>query len=156
MTIQNRDFPAISVDNLPKKEPAKQVGALCWRVEKGKVEVLLVTSRDTGRWVIPKGWTMKDKSDADAAATEAWEEAGVEGKLGENAVGAYAYYKVLNCGKGEPCVVDVYALKVKSLSEKFPEASERKRRWFTPKKAAARVDEPDLKALLRGFDPKIS
>ena len=71
----------------PKAQPQKaadstaQIGAICWRMHRAKVEVLLITSRDTGRWVIPKGWPMQGLSDAEAASIEAWEEAGVRGDI---------------------------------------------------------------------------
>ncbi|MEN9850080.1 MAG: hypothetical protein RL128_243, partial [Pseudomonadota bacterium] len=60
-----------------------QYGALCWRMHRGKVEVLLITSRDTGRWVIPKGWPIDGLAPAQTAAREAWEEAGVEGDIAD-------------------------------------------------------------------------
>lgn len=153
MTIQRRNLPKIDVSDIPACSARTQVGALCWRVEKGKVEVLLITSRETGRWVIPKGWPMKKKSSAEAAAQEAWEEAGVKGRILESCLGFYAYHKVIGPGTDVPCVVSVYPLKVKSSSEKFPEAKERKRRWFSLKKAANKVIEPELQDIILQFDP---
>ncbi len=153
MTIQRRDVPAIEVSDVPKGAGRTQVAALCWRMQKGKPEVLLVTSRETGRWVIPKGWPMKDRSDPEAAQREAWEEAGVKGQVGDHSLGVYAYHKVLGSGSDVPCVVSVFPMQVDAVEDKFPEAAERERRWFAPKKAARRVDEPELRDILRGFDP---
>lgn len=154
MTLQRRDISQIAIADLPKDIVRAQVGALCWRVEKGKAEVLLITSRDTGRWVIPKGWPMKGKTGAQAACQEAWEEAGATGKISGNCIGLYAYNKVLGPGSDVPCIVSVYPMKIQNLAKDFPEAKERKRRWFGPKKAASRVDELELRDILRSFDPK--
>ncbi|TMV51109.1 NUDIX domain-containing protein, partial [Thioclava sp. BHET1] len=82
-------------DAVETEDRAAQVAGLCWRLSNKKVEVLLVTSRDTGRWIIPKGWTMKGKSKAEAALQEAYEEAGVEGSHGK-AIGDYAYVKLVD------------------------------------------------------------
>lgn len=128
--------------------PQPQFAALCWRMRRDKVEVLLITSRDTGRWVIPKGWQMADKSGSGTAAQEAWEEAGVTGIIGEQALGRYGYDKVLTPDMHLPCAVSVYPLRVAALARKFPERSERRRKWFTAEKAARKVAEPDLRALL--------
>jgi len=154
MTVQRNIPPPIGVADIPDGKARTQVAALCWRIEDGKPQVLLITSRETGRWVLPKGWPVEGKSAFESARTEAWEEAGVEGKVSDDCLGLYAYYKVLGPGMDVPCVVAVYPLKVKALADDFPERPERKRQWFSPKKAAQRVDEPELKELLRGFDPK--
>ena len=135
---------------------ATQVGALCYRVRDGEVQVLLVTSRSTRRWIIPKGWPVKGQSLPKAAETEAWEEAGVRGKLGRDCLGFYSYLK-LGEAPGTPdvpCIVSVYPLKVKSIEKKYPERRDRQRRWFTPEDAARKVQEPELQRLLAGFDPE--
>lgn len=143
---------------IPQKTPlrgeiAEQVAALCYReVRKGKKEVLLVTSRDTGRWVIPKGWPMEDKSDHAAAKQEAWEEAGVKsGKVKSRALGRFCYDKKLDDGDVCPVEVAVYPLRVDDTKKSFPEADERERIWVSPKKAAKMVREPELKKILRNF-----
>ncbi len=135
------------------RRPSLQVGALCWRMSDKGLRVLLITSRDTGRWVIPKGWRMKKRSDWDAAAREAWEEAGVEGEVSQSALGLYTYRKILPGGVWIPCAVQVYALRVQSMRREYPETSQRSNRWFSRKKAARNVAEPELAALIRGFDP---
>lgn len=129
-----------------------QYGALCYRTGgKEGCEVLLITSRDTGRWVIPKGWPIAGLSPALSAAREAWEEAGVKGKPAEAALGAYAYAKRMARGGAQPCVVEVFALEVSKLSNDFPEKGQRRRKWVRPEKAAQRVDEPELAAILVAF-----
>ena len=128
--------------------PQPQFAALCWRMRRDKPEVLLITSRDTGRWVIPKGWQIAGKDGPASAAQEAWEEAGVEGRIGPAPLGLYAYDKVMTPDKCLPCAVSVYALRVATLARRFPERKERRRKWFTAEKAARKVAEPDLRALL--------
>jgi 8-oxo-dGTP pyrophosphatase MutT (NUDIX family) len=138
----------------PKAAGARiQYGALCWRMGGGGVEVLLITSRDTGRWVIPKGWPMPGLPPESAAAQEAWEEAGVEGVVAPMSLGRYGYQKILPKSAAVPCAVAVYGLRVQSLSDSFPEAAERRRQWFHQDEAARLVNEPDLGRLIAGFVP---
>ena len=130
------------------------MAALCWRKARGRTEVLLITSRDTGRWVVPKGWPMKGLSDAQAAMCEAWEEAGVRvGADKARRVGQFYYDKGLDDGSDLPIVADVYKVRVRDgdLADRFPEAGQRKRAWVPSKKAARMVDEPALKTLLRSL-----
>lgn len=129
-------------------EGATQVAALCWRMRKGGVQVLLITSRDTGRWVIPKGWPMAGLSTAAAAAREAWEEAGVEGKVQETCLGEFGYDKLARMAVTVRCRVAVHALQVQALKSRFPEAGQRRREWFQPHVAADLVAEPQLQELL--------
>lgn len=136
-----------------KSEVRTQFAALCYRLIKGKPEILLITSRGTKRWIVPKGWPMDGLTPAQAALQEAWEEAGVVGRAIERCVGVYSYEKFLDSNISLPCVAMVYPVRVEKMAKDFPEAGERKRHWFTPKKAASKVDEPDLGALIRSFDP---
>jgi 8-oxo-dGTP pyrophosphatase MutT (NUDIX family) len=133
--------------------PRLQVGALCWRRSPKGLRILLVTSRDTGRWVIPKGWPMRNRTDAEAAAREAWEEAGLKGEIGEPSIGFYTYRKVLGPGRSVPCVVRVFPLEVRAMLREYPETGQRRQKWFAPEKAARRVVEPELAELIRGFEP---
>lgn len=143
-------------------EARTQYGALCWRrardKDKEKLEVLLVTSRETGRWIIPKGWPIKGLGPCETARQEAYEEAGVDGKVSDACAGIYSYTKLLGPQRetGVPCVVAVYPLRVSKLVDDFPEREERRRKWFSPKKAAQKVDEPELRALLREFPEALS
>lgn len=126
-----------------------QVAALCYRMKGAQKEVLLITSRGTGRWIVPKGWPIEGLDGAGAAAQEAWEEAGVKpGKIDRDPIGSFGYDKILDNGVPAPVEAQVFAIEVKTLKDDFPEADERTRKWVTPEEAATMVDEPDLKALL--------
>jgi 8-oxo-dGTP pyrophosphatase MutT (NUDIX family) len=131
----------------------QQVGALPYRlIENDKLELLLITSRDTGRWLIPKGWPMAGVKDHDAAAQEAWEEAGVVGPVRRKAIGSYRYNKLLP-KKAIPCRVTVFPLLVEIFDYAWPEFGERKRAWFSPDEAASLVLEKGLAKILSGFSP---
>ncbi|WP_240989405.1 NUDIX hydrolase [Salipiger mangrovisoli] len=114
----------------------------------GKLRVLMVTSRDTGRWVMPKGWEMDGKKPWAAAEIEALEEAGAKGHVGKTEIGFYHYPKRLDDGTELRCRVRVYPLIVDKLSRDWKERKQRKRKWFSPRDAARRVDEPELSDLL--------
>jgi|TARA_R110002049_G_scaffold23781_6_gene84707 8-oxo-dGTP pyrophosphatase MutT (NUDIX family) len=129
-----------------------QVAALCFRDTEDGKRVLLITSRDTGRWIVPKGWPIDGLDGAGAALQEAWEEAGVtKADIESEPMGIYEYAKGLGEGLTVPVTAQVYLTKVRDLSEEYPEASLRKRAWFSPKEAAKLVDEPDLKAILNAL-----
>ena len=129
------------------------MAALCWRQSRKGLRILLITSRDSGRWVIPKGWTMRNRTDPEAAAREAYEEAGLRGVISERSIGIYTYAKVLGPGRSVLCAVKVFPLEVREMLKKYPETGQRRARWFSPEKAAKRIAEPELKAIVRGFDP---
>ncbi|MGR3839420.1 MAG: NUDIX hydrolase [Cognatishimia sp.] len=131
-----------------------QFGALVYRVKNDKIQILLITSRTRGRWIIPKGWPMIGETPADAAATEAWEEAGVKGKVYDRCLGLYSYTKRREDQRDLPCLVMIYPIKAKKLSDKFPEAGQRRRKWFSRKKAAKLVSEPELAKMIASFDPR--
>ena len=114
---------------------------------------MLVTSRETRRWVIPKGWIEKRHSPAAQAAQEAFEEAGIRGRIGKAPIGHYAYPKRLANGASVTCEVEVYPLEVERLLERWPEMAERERRWFTLAEAAAAVQEGGLCSLMLGLEP---
>ena len=139
---------------VPEAGVGTQYAALCFRVSgKGKVEVLLITSRDTGRWVIPKGWPIPGADAPGGAAQEAWEEAGVTGDAAGPCLGLYSYDKVAGDGSLVPTVVAVFPIRVAKLAARWPEKADRRRKWFSPAKAARKVAEPELAALIAGFDP---
>ncbi len=141
-----------SADFLVATAPARtQCGAVCWRMHRGHIEVLLITSRDTGRWVIPKGWPIDGLDLAASAEREAWEEAGVRGHLLADPIGLYGYDKALGPTASVPCAVSVYALRVAELAPKFPERKQRRRKWFSAAKASRKVAEPDLRALFQSL-----
>ena len=143
----------LQLNDAGKRGVLTQFGALCWRRRAGETQVLLITSRRRKRWIIPKGWPQDQKTPARAAGAEAWEEAGAEGMAKPNCLGIYSYNKDLPNGDTVPCVVAVFPVRVKNLRRKYPEAGERKRKWFTLEKAAKKVEEPELRAILASFDP---
>jgi 8-oxo-dGTP pyrophosphatase MutT (NUDIX family) len=125
-----------------------QVGCLPLIIaEDGTTKVLLVTSRDTKRWIIPKGWPMKGHKPSKAAAQEALEEAGVIGETANKPVGSYRYRKRREADFAV-CEVQVYELAVRKQLKKWHEKGQRERRWFTLEEAAASIEEADLAALL--------
>lgn len=129
----------------------RQVAALPWRGEGEALRVLLVSSRETRRWVIPKGWPMRDKPDHAAAAQEAYEEAGVVGVIAEQPIGEYEYLKKLKSGAARLVKVDVYPLEVTTELQSWPEKGQRTLDWMTPVEAALAVQEPALRELIARF-----
>ena len=116
--------------------------------EDGLTRVLLLTSRETKRWVIPKGWPMKGRKPYEAAAQEALEEAGVTGQAKKKPTGTYTYFKRREA-HFDVCRVDVYLLVVRKQLETWREKGQREARWFTLDEAADMVQEPGLVALFR-------
>ncbi len=137
--------PALAANDPPRP----QIAALCWRLRKGRVQVLLITSRETRRWVIPKGWPMEGRLGHEAAELEAWEEAGVKGAIDARALGQFGYDKLHPFKPAQRCEVTVYPLRVARLEARFPEAGQRQRKWFSAKSAARMVAEGGLAELFR-------
>jgi 8-oxo-dGTP pyrophosphatase MutT (NUDIX family) len=124
-----------------------QVAALPYRqTPHGELEILLLTSRQTGRFVLPKGWPMKGRKDCEAAAREAAEEAGVAGTFGKEPVGSYRYWKRLK-DSFVPVRVHIYPLKVEEQLGDWKERGQRSRAWLPASQAALLVDEPELASL---------
>ncbi len=134
----------------------QQYAALCFRYSGSseEIEILVVTSRTSARWIIPRGWPMKRKKPHEAAAIEAWEEAGVRGRVRKDAVGRYTYLKMLDNGDVVPCVVDVFQIEITGEETSFKERGERLLEWVRPDEAARRVREIELKSLLVDFRPR--
>ena len=126
---------------------AQQYAALPWRRAEG-LEILLITSRETRRWVIPKGWPVPGRSAAESAAQEAYEEAGVRGQMAASAMGYYDYDKRLPGRTKKRFRVDVFSMEVTEVLDLWPEAHERTRQWLSPQEAADHVNEPELAALI--------
>lgn len=141
---------------MTREHSLRQVAAVpLRRDDAGELEVLLVTSRETRRWIIPKGWPMRGKADWLAAATEAYEEAGVLGRVAPVPLGTYSYFK--RRSKGFRLVdVTVYALEVTACETKFPERNQREARWSRPAEAAELVQEPELKTLLTELETRLN
>ncbi|MFD1159975.1 NUDIX hydrolase [Roseovarius aestuarii] len=144
----------INLQSASKSDVRTQFAALCFREKDGKTQLLLITSRGSGRWIIPRGWPMDNKTPCEAALIEAWEEAGVRGKAYGTSLGLYSYTRDIGEETRVPCVAMIYPVKVKSLARDFPEAGQRKRKWLSPKKAAESVNESELAHILKAFDAK--
>ena len=110
--------------------------------------MLLITSRETKRWVLPKGWAERGKAPQVQAACEAFEEAGLEGEIGLKRLGRYRYDKQLPDGRSVPVRVDVYPMEVAHRHDDWPERGQREAIWVTPEEAAALVEEKGLAAIL--------
>lgn len=138
-----------------KRDPRTQFAGLPYRLVKIKgakrVEVLLVTSRFSQRWILPKGWPMDRMTPAEAAAQEVWEEAGARGDAHDICLGLYSYDKWMSKSETLPVIVAVFPIRVREMADDYPEAGQRRRKWMSLKKAASKVEERDLKQLIRSF-----
>jgi 8-oxo-dGTP pyrophosphatase MutT (NUDIX family) len=129
-----------------------QYAALPWRAgASGDLEVLIITSRETRRWVVPKGWPIRGLPPEQSAAREAYEEAGVTGVASKRAIGDYAYAKRLSDGATTPVQVKLFPLKVFRVHDEWPEIGQREKCWASPEAAAEVVHEPELKKLIHRF-----
>ena len=134
------------------KASLTQCAALPYRrLANAAIEVMLITSRDTGRWVIPKGWLGDGLAAQASAARDAREEGGLVGRMGKRSIGRYRYKKRLADGSSVACSVEVFALEVERQLKSWPERKERQTRWFMLREAAAAVAEPELAALIRSL-----
>ena len=132
-----------------------QYAALPYRLSsRSRTEVMLVTSRETRRWIIPKGWPQKGKAPHLSAAREAFEEAGVVGAVGRRAVGSFPYEKRLKNGDVLVCEVHVFPLKVTRQSKQWPEKEQGDVKWLSIKQAAETVQEPMLSEIIRRLGHK--
>ena len=127
-----------------------QAGVIAYRVLDGKVQVLLMTSRDTGRWIIPKGNINGHATPSKVAEREAYEEAGVRGAITSSIpLGIYTYSKKLESGEARAATVEVYLLRITERLKKWPEKGERKLSWVSTKEAVGLVEEPGVVPLLQ-------
>ncbi|HEX8527656.1 NUDIX domain-containing protein, partial [Allosphingosinicella sp.] len=132
-----------------------QYGVLPVREAPGNaLEVLLITSRDTRRWVVPRGNPLPGKTPVESAAQEAFEEAGITGVVEPEEIGRYSYAKRKRYGADVPAQVHLFRMEVQAESDDWPEKSERERRWFSAQEAAAAVAEPELADVIRSLDPR--
>lgn len=132
----------------------EQYGALPYRHEAdGEVRILLVTSRETGRWIVPKGNRVEGKTPSESAQLEAYEEGGVEGEIAPEPIGHYRYVKQRRSGSVTPANVMIFPMRVTRQLGDWPEKGEREARWFSIADAAASVAERSLRYLILSFDP---
>lgn len=143
-----------AVRRAQRGERIRQVAALPFRLDaKGRIKVMLVTSRETRRFIVPKGWPMKGKSRRKAATIEAEEEAGVTGKALREPLGNYSYWKRLTA-EFVRVDVTVYLLAVSDEHLDWREAKSRQRAWLSPGDAAILIDEPELATMVKALDVK--
>jgi 8-oxo-dGTP pyrophosphatase MutT (NUDIX family) len=144
---------AVSMSNSSKTAVVKrtQYGALPYRLRAGsrRPQFMLITSRETRRWVIPKGWPKKGKSPQSSAAREAFEEAGVLGAVAKRSAGSFSYAKRLKSGAVVVCDVRVFPLQVRRQSRQWPEKQQRIVKWLSASQAAEKVNEPGLGDIIR-------
>jgi 8-oxo-dGTP pyrophosphatase MutT (NUDIX family) len=134
-----------------KDKLRRQYAALPYAVRGGELVVMLVTSRDTHRWIIPKGWPEKDLEAHEVAELEAFEEAGLVGDAATTPFASFEYLKRVKTSKHKRCRVDVFALEVREELDEWPEKGQRERVWLTPQEAASRVSDATLVELLLNF-----
>ncbi|WP_207510471.1 NUDIX hydrolase [Cognatiyoonia koreensis] len=134
-----------------RRPPVLQLAALCHRQTARGREILLITSSH-GRWILPKGWPIDGKTSGETAMKEAWEEAGIkEGDVANDPVGSFMTHKRYDDGRAIPCETAVYAIEVKKVANKFPEAEKRERKWVSVEEATDLVDDTGLQRLLQKF-----
>jgi 8-oxo-dGTP pyrophosphatase MutT (NUDIX family) len=143
-------FERATATSTPKDDRARQVAALPWRNRDG-LEILLITSRETRRWVIPKGWPIGGLDGRGSAAREAFEEAGIEGRTSPGAIGTFSYDKRRANGSLVATEVSVFALEVIVQHDEWPEQGQRQCQWFSADEAATKVGEPELAKLISAF-----
>ncbi|MEM7719822.1 MAG: NUDIX hydrolase [Pseudomonadota bacterium] len=154
MSIRQPNQRRLRLKHQGKRAVRTQFGSLCWRMRGDKLEFLLVTSRQRKRWIVPKGWPQDGATPTEAAMTEALEESGAKGDMAPVCLGIYSYNKYLDDGDVLPCVVAVFPLRVRKTLSEYAEKSQRRRKWFSRKKAAKVVSEPELANMILHFDPK--
>jgi len=131
----------------------RQYGAIAWRQSRsGELEILLVTSRERGRWIVPKGWPIKGETPAKVAALEAFEEGGVFGDVRSEPIGVYDYLKILRDGSTVLCRVVLFGIEVRGTLANWPEQSQRKRSWFTVSEAGRTVSDFQLAQVLKSLE----
>jgi len=134
----------------PREAILHQAGVIAYRVVGGRVQVLLVTSRETARWIVPKGNIAAGSTPAQAAKREAREEAGIKGVI-ENSIplGMYTYFKKRPSGEARAATVEVYLLRVEEQLKKWPERRQRKLAWLSITEAVKVIQEPGVVPLLK-------
>ncbi|GLK76477.1 hypothetical protein GCM10008171_17310 [Methylopila jiangsuensis] len=139
-----------------REKPHEQFAAAPYRIgADGRLEVMLITSRETRRWVVPKGWPISKLGPMGTALREAFEEAGVRG-VGGASIGTFDYLKRMRRKRDRQCAVEVFPLRVLEQLDEWPEMDERERRWFLPQEASEAVQEKRLRKILLGLPERIA
>ena len=139
----------LEVPRDPATRRPLQTGAIPWRCTGSGVEVLLITGRSSGKWIIPKGWPMLFRSLADAAAREAYEEAGVRGRVSPEPLGRIDAPKSYRFAGTIDWLLVVHAMEVTEELDTWPEQHQRRRKWLSIDEAAGRVRPKALAPLIR-------
>jgi 8-oxo-dGTP pyrophosphatase MutT (NUDIX family) len=133
------------------RESGQQFAAAPLTQQGDQIRVMLLTSRGTGRWVLPKGWAEQDLTGPEVAAKEAFEEAGLVGEVQPESLGTYSYLKERPQAPPQPCRVEVFTMWVDRQLDDWPERAQRVRRWFSLTEASEKVQEDDLRLLLQNL-----
>lgn len=125
-----------------------QVAALPFILHGDALHICLITSRETGRWVLPKGWPKTNKQNHLMARIEAEEEAGLLGTISSHCIGTYQYRKKLHIFASVTCCVEIYPFHVTHQNIRWPEETQRDLLWTSLEDAQALVEEPELREIL--------
>ena len=139
-----------------RKPENVQYAALPWRIVDCALEVLLITTRNTRRWIVPKGWPIAEYTPQACAAFEAMEEAGVAGVVEAEAFGTFHYDKLRKSGEVLACKVYVYPMKVTRRRRQWPEKRARDCEWCSVEEAISRIKETGLRRLIKKFAKTIN
>jgi 8-oxo-dGTP pyrophosphatase MutT (NUDIX family) len=131
-------------------DKSQQVAALPWCETENGLEIMLVSSRETRRWIIPKGWPMAGRKNSAAAAIEALEEAGLLGVISEEPIDQYSYVKRL-ARREQSVRVEVFSMRVLRQRDHWREWRQRVTQWFTAEEAAELVDDAELRDVIARF-----
>ncbi len=154
MRLHDPTAVATMIRKAQKSGKTVQFGALVYRIRNNQPQILLITSRGRQQWLIPKGWPIDGLKPHKAAAQEAWEEAGVSGRVNKYSLGMLRHTKDRGSPRATKTRIIVFPMEASKLATKFPEAKQRRRKWLSPKKAAARIANPELAQMVRAFDPR--
>ena len=129
----------------------KQSASIPYRIERGRLRVLLVTSRTRRRWILPKGKIAPRMLPGRSAEREAFEEAGVLGRLAKDPIGSYRQGDHIPDMQEDGVIVEAYALEVVDELPAWREMHVRERRWVSVKDALRVVRDPEIRSILQTF-----
>lgn len=139
------------VSSVESEVPQIQYAALPWRKSGQDLQILLITTRNTRRWIVPKGWPVAGCTPGECAAHEAMEEAGVIGEVAEKTLGSFTYDKRRKSGEVIRCKVHVFPMEVLHQRRTWIEKTARETRWCSVEEALSHVSEPGLRRLIAKF-----
>lgn len=124
----------------------RQSGAIPYRVKDGKLQIMLITSTRKKKWIIPKGVIEPYMSPQESAAQEAYEEAGIFGRVWDEPVGRYETDKW-----GDTCNVTVFPMLVTKVYKDWPEEDQRKRKWMSADEAYEKAGRKEIRKMIKKF-----